>query len=166
MASFWKSEACGQTGLSDRYFDWQKIGRKCPHSKIQMRHFGLFSNTVWFRNFALVTYAHQCIRPKIQTCLFFSEKSSKSHPKNGPMLFVMWPKQKFRSIQVWTLKSKVASNFFQKCFKAINFNFFSVGKEFKMKKAKAKQKYFLRRWHVCPFFLLFYLYVVHNVFRT
>lgn len=73
--------------------------------------------------------------------------------KNGPypyILFVMWPKQKFRSMiqEVWTLKSKVASNFFfrpTKCFKAINFNFFWLGKEFKMKASKAK---IFLRWHV------------------
>ena len=37
LASFWKSEACGQTVLPDRSL--LKIGGKCQNSKIQMRHF-------------------------------------------------------------------------------------------------------------------------------
>ena len=44
LASFWKPEACGQTELPDRSV---LIGQKLvENDKIQMRHFGLFSNTV------------------------------------------------------------------------------------------------------------------------
>ena len=44
LTSFWKPEACGQTVLPDRS---DLIGQKLvENAKIQMRHFGWFSNTV------------------------------------------------------------------------------------------------------------------------
>ena len=49
LASFWKPEACGQTELPDRSV---LIGQKLvENSKIQMRHFGWFSNTVLTHDF-------------------------------------------------------------------------------------------------------------------
>ena len=47
MASFWKPEACGQTELPDRsLLIGQKLVENTKMPKIQMRHFGWFSNTV------------------------------------------------------------------------------------------------------------------------
>ena len=44
LTSFWKPKACGQTVLPDRSL---LIGQKMVvNAKIQMRHFGWFSNTV------------------------------------------------------------------------------------------------------------------------
>ena len=39
---FWKPKACGQTVLPER----TKIGGTCQSSKIQMRHFDIFSNSI------------------------------------------------------------------------------------------------------------------------
>ena len=47
MASFWKPEACGQTVLPDMsVLIGQKLVENAIISKIQMRHFGQFSNNV------------------------------------------------------------------------------------------------------------------------
>ena len=47
LASFWKSETCGQTVLPDTsILKGQKNDGKCQNSKTQMRHIGWFSNSV------------------------------------------------------------------------------------------------------------------------
>ena len=47
LASFWKSEACGQTVLPDRsVLIGQKLVENAKMPKIQMRHFEWFSNNV------------------------------------------------------------------------------------------------------------------------
>ena len=49
LASFWKSEACGQTVLPDRsLLIGQKLAENTKIDKFKMRHFGLFSNTVLY----------------------------------------------------------------------------------------------------------------------
>ena len=53
LASFWKSEACGQTALPDRsLLIEQKLveNAKITEKKIKMRHFEIFSNNVKNKN--------------------------------------------------------------------------------------------------------------------
>ena len=49
MPSFWKLENCGQTVLPERSLLMVKNGGKCQNWKIQMRHFGWFSNNVFLK---------------------------------------------------------------------------------------------------------------------
>ena len=65
LASFWKPEACGQTVLPDRSV---LIGQKLvQNAKIQMRHFGQFSNDVY-----ISMYKNVWIEIKISLCLSWS----------------------------------------------------------------------------------------------
>ena len=68
LASFWKPEACGQTELPDRsVFNRSKIGGKCQNWKIQMRHFG------WFSNIVLTTAGKAKMMPSYENSLLNEE---------------------------------------------------------------------------------------------